>query len=245
MLLGLPALAQSNVMLSGKQIRGTSGQNGQLLSQPITLPVGGTVVDVTCEGDGFWIEGPHGTVKRFPVARSALGYVLSAGGPYRLYPNLRPNQSETSASVTLKLAKMSTFNSTPHFADGALIRQKETQAVYVIENGRRRLIPDPGTFIARGYSWGAIKVISPEEMSSVPEDQAVSSVKDSPPRFADGALIRQGGTQAVYVIEKGRRRLIPDPETFNARGHSWGAIKVLSPEEMSSVPEGQAIPSVR
>ena len=240
LLLGLPALAQSNVILSGRQIRGTGGRNGQLLSKPITLTVAGTVVDVACGGDGFWIEGPRGTVKRFPAAHSALGYVLSAGGPYRLYPNLRPHQRETSASITLKPGKLPR-----RLANGALIRQRGNQAVYVIENGERRLIPNPETFNARGYSWGAVKEIGPEEMGSVPEGRAIPSALNSTRRFADGALIRQRGTQAVYVIENGERRLIPNPETFNARGYTWGAVKEVSPEEMGSVPAGRAIPSVK
>jgi hypothetical protein len=114
--------------------------------------------------------------------------------------------------------------STHRFADGELIRQSGTQAIYVIEKGIRRLIPDPETFNARGYSWGAVKDISSEEIRSVPEGQPIPSVKSggaSTHRFADGELIRQSGTQAIYVTEKGIRRLIPDPETLVLQTSPW------------------------
>jgi hypothetical protein len=71
-----------------------------------------------------------------------------------------------------------------------------------------------------------------------------ASTASSSHRFADGELIRQSGTDPVYLVEKGLRRWIPNPKTFEARGFSWGAIKDISAEEMRSVPEGPPIPSV-
>lgn len=65
------------------------------------------------------------------------------------------------------------------------------------------------------------------------------------PPAADGELIRQSGTQPIYVIEKGIRRWIPDMETFNARGYSLGAVKDISFQEIRSVPVGQPISSVK
>ncbi len=64
-------------------------------------------------------------------------------------------------------------------------------------------------------------------------------------QFCEGELIRQRGTQAVYVIKNGVGRLIPDAETFNARGYSWKAVKDISSEYLHSVPEGTPIPSVK
>ena len=64
-------------------------------------------------------------------------------------------------------------------------------------------------------------------------------------RFANGELIRQSGTDPIYIIENGVRRWIPNPETFNAKGYSWGAVKDISAEEMRSVPEGPPLPSVK
>ena len=62
--------------------------------------------------------------------------------------------------------------------------------------------------------------------------------------FHDGELLRQKGTPSIYVIERGVRRGIPDPKTFNARDYAWEAVKYISAEEMNSIPKGQPIPSV-
>ena len=132
-----------------------------------------------------------------------------------------------------------------HFSEGELIRQSGTPAIYVIEKGTRRLIPDLKTFNARSYSWKAIKEVSAKEMLSISEGKQIPSTGTVPShRLSDGELIRQSGTPAIYVIERGKRRLIPNLKTFNARKYSWEAIKNFSGNEMLGIPEGPPIPSV-
>lgn len=146
--------------------------------------------------------------------------------------------------ILLKAGGMSNH----HFRDGELIRQRGTTSVYVIERGLRHGIPDPKTFNARDYTSEAIKNISAEEMSSIPKGQPIPSVTlaGTPKnRFHDGELIRQKGGSSIYVIERGLRRGIPDLKTFKVRGYSWGAVKDISIDEMSFIPKGPTIPSVK
>jgi len=155
------------------------------------------------------------------------------------------NNPETRSGQPISSAKNGDAP-THHYSDGELIRQRGTPTIYVIEKGIRHVIPDPKTFNARGYSWGAIKDVSANEMRIIPEGKQIPSTFATTTRhFSDGELIRQSGTPAIYVIERGMRRLIPNLKTFKARGYVWGAIKDISFNEMHLITEGQQIPSVK
>lgn len=97
------ALAQTNIALSGKQIRGVPGRDAQLVSTGVMLPRAGTISQVACGGDGFWIEDDMGVVNEWRVPAQAVGAPLDAGGPYRVYPFLKKDQDETSVSVTVTM----------------------------------------------------------------------------------------------------------------------------------------------
>jgi hypothetical protein len=60
----------------------------------------------------------------------------------------------------------------------------------------------------------------------------------------EGSLIR-GSNGRIYYIMQGKRRHVPDVETFDALRFRWGDVRVLSDEAVGSVPGGPAIPSVK
>lgn len=78
---------------SGTQIRGNAGRNAQLISTPFEVPPGvkATIVNVACDGDGFWMESSNGISQSFSSAGEAIGVKLPAG-TYRVYPNLKEGQ---------------------------------------------------------------------------------------------------------------------------------------------------------
>ncbi|HEY9833234.1 MAG TPA: hypothetical protein V6D26_21960 [Stenomitos sp.] len=45
-------------------------------------------------------------------------------------------------------------------------------------------------------------------------------------------------------MENGKRRLIPNPETFNAMGLNGNAIKDIAGGDLNNIPEGAPIPPV-
>lgn len=63
--------------------------------------------------------------------------------------------------------------------------------------------------------------------------------------FANGTLIRGSDRPEVYLLEKGSRRWIPDPQTFNALGLNWSNIQVVASEDLSSYPDGDKITDTR
>jgi hypothetical protein len=96
-------LAQQTIAIAGKQVRGVPGRDAQLISTGVMLPRNGTIVQAVCGGDGFWIEDDMGVVMEYPDWRKAIGMPLDAGGPYRVYPFLKNDQSETSVHITVNM----------------------------------------------------------------------------------------------------------------------------------------------
>ena len=88
--------------LSGSQTRG-QGSNGQLRSTPTNLPRSGTVVGVSCNGDGFWIESSSGKIYRFN--RGGGNGTILPPGTYRAYPNLMARQNQANVSITIQLSR--------------------------------------------------------------------------------------------------------------------------------------------
>ena len=54
------------------------------------------------------------------------------------------------------------------YRDGVLLRARNGTTIYVMENGRRRAIPDEATFRARGWRFENVIIISDEELNRIP-----------------------------------------------------------------------------
>ncbi|MDO9508908.1 MAG: hypothetical protein Q7I97_06140 [Thermovirgaceae bacterium] len=85
----------------GKQTRGNAGSSAKLEAQPVVLPSVGTITEVSCNGNGFWINDRYGNwIISFYNLNEAKGYQLPAG-TYSFYPNLKNNQSQAGVTVTI------------------------------------------------------------------------------------------------------------------------------------------------
>jgi hypothetical protein len=109
-------------------------------------------------------------------------------------------------------------------------------AVYVMENGNRRLIPDPPTLDSMGLNWNNIQHIADTDLNNIPDGASL-------PSRTNGAMV-QGSGAAVYLMESGKRRLIPNPETFNAMRLDWNAIQHIADADLNNIPEGEPLPAV-
>ncbi|NKB17869.1 MAG: hypothetical protein HC770_06975 [Pseudanabaena sp. CRU_2_10] len=127
--------------------------------------------------------------------------------------------------------------STIDFKDGTLIKGS-LPAVYVISDNKRRLIPDEATFNASGYKWENIRTISDRALNAIPELPPLSARIV----FKDGTLLK-GSRAAIYVISSGRRRLIPNGQTFDALGYRWENVQQISDSQLESIPEMPPLPS--
>lgn len=127
-------------------------------------------------------------------------------------------------------------------AEGDLIRAVNDPAVYVVQGGKRRWIPDPETLTSQ-WSWDQVQVLSADVVNSIPLGDPIPTVLQVPIP-ADGTLIASPDG-AVFVMEGGKRRHIPDPPTFEAMGFKWGDIRQISSQEMNAIPLGDPLPPVR
>jgi hypothetical protein len=100
-LLGVSAQAR-DVVLSGQQIRARGGVDGDLVGEGLTLPDGGVIVSVQCDGDGYWIEGPGGN-RVFRTPQAAVNVTLPRGA-YRAFPNLKPGQDRATVTIEIRSA---------------------------------------------------------------------------------------------------------------------------------------------
>jgi hypothetical protein len=63
------------------------------------------------------------------------------------------------------------------------------------------------------------------------------------PWYADGTLL-QNGDIAVYLVQGGVRRCIPDPATFKAMSFDREQILHVTDSELTEVPEGEPFRSL-
>ena len=98
---------------------------------------------------------------------------------------------------------------------GALLQDKKTGGVYWAQDGIKHPIWGRDILNER-FLKKAIKLANQDELSAL--------VTGEPVLFSDGALVGVKGQPEVFVIEHGKRRLIPSEEVFNKFGWNWKNI---------------------
>lgn len=98
------------------------------------------------------------------------------------------------------------------FSEGDLIRAAGGERVYVIKNNKKVWITTAEAFIKAGYEWSDIQEVSASDV--------VSTVS--------GNLLRVEGDPKVYIVERGLKRHIPNPESFNSYSYKWEDIVEVS-----------------
>lgn len=120
--------------------------------------------------------------------------------------------------------------------EGVLIKGT-SEKVYVIENGLKRWIKTADIFNKLGYSWANILSVSSDLLNNIPPGREISGASQYP----DGTLIRGNGPP-VYLIEKGIRRWIPNPQIFTSLGLNWQNIIKVSDKTLNRIKNGEDIP---
>ena len=85
---------------------------------------------------------------------------------------------------TKQLAKYPLTNKSVTFKDGTLLAIKHTSFIYVVSNGKRRLIPNEVVFKNLGYSTKNVTYTDEQTFISVPEGEPISSDISVEPRLA-------------------------------------------------------------
>jgi len=120
---------------------------------------------------------------------------------------------------------------------GSLLRTAGQEKVYLLEDGKRRWVADSATFIANGFDWNDVIIVTEEELSIYPDGELLRRAAGTIP---DDSLIQGSGPQ-VYLIESRKRRWIRDEKTFSSHGFRWDQIMRVSDQELFSYEEGEIL----
>ncbi len=121
------------------------------------------------------------------------------------------------------------------FGEGMLIKGLSNE-VYVIENGLKRWIKTADIFNKFGYSWTNIKSVSEDLLNNAPPGKDITNTYNYP----DGTLIKGSG-HPVYLVEKGLKRWIPNPQIFEARAFKWQNIIQAEDKILDKIKKGDDI----
>lgn len=102
------------------------------------------------------------------------------------------------------------------YPTGALLQDRKTHGVYLVENGKKSPIFDM-SIIKADYAGMKITPVAPSALGKY--------ASADPVRFRDGDLVTgSGADRAVYVISNGQKRPIVSGAAFEQLGYSWKQV---------------------
>lgn len=116
---------------------------------------------------------------------------------------------------------------------GPLLKGSD-DAVYYVQNGLRRHIPNGLTFEARSFKWKNVDTVLDSTIAAITEGQPVLDAS------AKGNLLTGPGN-AVYVMQGGKKRHIGSLNAFNACKYGWDAVQSVSKAALNKIPGGSKL----
>ncbi len=111
-----------------------------------------------------------------------------------------------------------------------LVLKGDGPEIYVLEDGKLRWISSMDAFEHEGLTWQDVHVVGDEFLT----------------KFEKGApihvLLKCEASPHIYRVEDQVKRWIRDIDTFEAEGHVWDDVRIVSCDYLRSIPEGASIP---
>ena len=105
-----------------------------------------------------------------------------------------------------------------------------SESLYLIDEGRKRLIPDHETYDRLFMDWGGIV-----------QNLQLDEIETGPPIPSGAALVQAEGQTAVWLIESGhKRRVDGHPEVMEKYRFRWPPAKV-PPIVLDCIPTGTPV----
>jgi hypothetical protein len=118
----------------------------------------------------------------------------------------------------------------PEFA-GLLARKRGTTPVYIVDrNGYRRLVPFPSTFINLFEDSTLDQALLDADM--------VAEIAEGPALDEGAILIRGISSEAIYLMDQGRKRSITSQEVMEKYGFNEDYVIVVPQILLNAVPTG-------
>lgn len=111
--------------------------------------------------------------------------------------------------------------------NGSIVSCKNEDSIYLIQRGRRHLVPNARVFYNLFKGHELIQYLKHEELNSIPLGEALSE---------DALLIRADHTPPVYLYSNRTKSYIRSAKDFDIAGFDWGKIKSLPQKEVEAIP---------
>lgn len=118
--------------------------------------------------------------------------------------------------------------------DGSLLLD-DAGTVWLIENGKKRGIPNQWTFVTNGFNWYRVVKATAQELSCYATDSALQ------PGTVRRLVKSSNGT--IYLItDKGYKRGFASGMAFEGLGYSWESAVAVSDSELALYPDDPVAP---
>lgn len=203
------------------------------------LAIGPTLSSTPC---------PEWTVREGSIvqAEGSTSLYVVRGGLKRHVPNvltfngLDLNWGDLDVLPSARVQSLPTGNPLINLKATGILLSGSANAVYVMEDGRKRHIVSAGAFDACGYAWDAILRSDDASLGAIPPGAPVSGEACPTYAPAEGTLFTVGSS-TVYLTRVGLKRPIPNVPTFNGRGLQWGNVDDIHPLYASALAPGRPV----
>ena len=111
-----------------------------------------------------------------------------------------------------------------------LVLKGDGPEIYILEEGKLRWISSMDAFEHLGLLWQDVHVV---------EDEFLAKFEKGAPIHV---LLKCPDSPHIYRVENQVKRWIKDINTFEAEGHVWDDVRIVSCDYLRSIPDGAPIP---
>jgi len=116
--------------------------------------------------------------------------------------------------------------------NGRRVKRPEHPAIYLMDGGLKRLIPNPDTYNGIFVDWDGI--ITDVPLDDIPDGQMLSN---------GAVLVRPANSGNIYLIDRGTKRLVQQPEIMELYRFNLKKVHVVPPIVADLIPNGKPLPA--
>ncbi|HSU27350.1 MAG TPA: hypothetical protein VLJ68_03150, partial [Chitinophagaceae bacterium] len=131
----------------------------------------------------------------------------------------------------------------PSRRDGLFYQVAGDAAIYVMDNGKRRWIPDPLTFNMINSGGVGVLNLSLSDLDAIPLGEQIPVQFIARTVLQEGALYQAHGTSEKYMVIDRSLRHIPDLETFSFLGLTEDMVTGVTIADLATLQKADDLPS--
>lgn len=181
-----------------------------------------------------WLEAPDGEAAGAANIRAAA----SAYGIDRYRLRLRGLLRRLQASLDAAAARRT--GRTPQLKEYALYRGHQSNAVFLIEGGKKRPFASEEALAYYRYSWQDVNAVADEELHAL---ETGTPIRPAPltDRHRPAVMLARGEDTTVYLLAGGRRFPFSSMERLLERGYDPERVVPVEDDELRRLPAGRAL----